>query len=176
MRAGILLTLRRVTLQEASPERPPTIVPLREMSLDEARQLASWPLQLPADLPPGYRLIAVAAGEIHSFARGPTVLMFYGEGSGVETRWLRVTQLRATRPLDEPVAPGAARRITAGATDALLIDGEWIERDGRREWQRGGLLRLIIEDGDIVVQLEADQRDGWDGARLADVAASLRAE
>jgi hypothetical protein len=35
-------------------------------------------------------------------------------------------------------------------------------------------VRLIVEDGRLVIQLETDPRDGWDAARLAAVPAMLR--
>ncbi|MDP9374806.1 MAG: hypothetical protein M3Q65_20630, partial [Chloroflexota bacterium] len=73
-----------------------------------------------------------------------------------------------------PVAPGAAREVPVGGGTGLFIDGRWVERDGGRTWERGTLVRLIIEDGDLVLQLAVDPRDGWDAGRLAAVAATLR--
>jgi hypothetical protein len=41
-------------------------------------------------------------------------------------------------------------------------------------WERGTMLRLVVEQNGLVIQLEADPRDGWDAGRLAEVAAFLR--
>jgi hypothetical protein len=57
----------------------------------------------------------------------------------------------------------------------LLIDGQWIERNGQQTWEPGTLLRLIVEYGNIVVQLQVDPRGGWDADQLARIAASLGA-
>jgi hypothetical protein len=89
---------------------------------------------------------------------------------------VRVDQLR-TRPgarPDEPVVPGAVSAVRAGGRDAILIDGEWQTTEQGPRWQRGALLRLLLEDGDRVIWLEADPRDGWDGEKLVHLAESLR--
>jgi len=96
------------------------------------------------------------------------------EGEGQGARRLRIVELQARERAPEPVEPGAAREVAVAGRTGLLIDGEWVTRDGQQTWQRGTLLRLIVEDGDLVIQLEADPRDGWDPERLVQVAASLR--
>ena len=174
-RAGLGLLLRTVVLRETSdppPER--RISPGAVLTLEEAQRQVPWRVRTPANLPEGYRLVAVTVGEVHSFAVGPTVVLHYQQGDGARAPALRIVELRVAGRPEEPVEPGAATRVRVGEQDALLIDGEWQTRDGRQVWVRGTLLRLILEDGDILVQLEADPRNGWDAAGLIAVAASLR--
>ncbi len=176
-RASLGLFLRQAVLRESPPPTaPPQVLPLRRVSLEEAQALASWPIRRPDPPPEGYRLVEVYAGEIHLFAAGPTVVLHYRQGDGAGARHLGITQLRVADGdrAPEPVAPGAARSIPVGAGAGLVIDGRWVERDGGRAWERGTLVRLIVEDGDLLLQLQADPRDGWDAERLAAVAAALR--
>ena len=67
----------------------------------------------------------------------------------------------------EPGAPGAARQVPVGDGTGLLIDG-------RQVWESGTMLRLSIEDGDLVFQLQADLKDGWNAEQLMGIAATLR--
>jgi hypothetical protein len=75
---------------------------------------------------------------------------------------------------DKPGAPGAARQVLVGDGTGLLIDGRWGKQDGRQVWESGTMLRLIIEDGDLVFQLQADLKDGWNAEQLMGIAATLR--
>lgn len=173
--ASLGLFLRQVALRESVPPASSShTLPMSRLSLDEAQQLVPWRIRQPAVLPDGYRLAAVYAGELHAFAVGPTIVLNYQHGEGPQARHLGLTELRAVADVDEPVEPGAARTVPVAAASGLFIDGRWVERDGRPTWERGMLVRLIVEDGDLVFQLQADPRDGWDADRLIEVAASLR--
>jgi hypothetical protein len=175
-RASIGLFLRQVVLRE-SPTSTETsrILPMTQSSLDEAQQLVPWRIRQPTDLPAGYRLVDVYAGAIHSFSVGPTVVLHYRAGDGPTAKSLGIMELQAAakQQATEPVAPGAVRQVRVGESVGLLIDGRWGERDGRQVWERGTMLRLIVEDGDLVFQLQADPRDGWDAERLIRVAVTL---
>lgn len=174
-RAGLGLFLRQVVLRESRPPPEPSrTLPMERLSLEEARRLVPWPIRLPTRLPDGYRLADVYAADLHTFAVGPTVVLHYQQGDGPAARHLGLTQLRTAADVPEEVEPGAARVVPIGERQGLFVDGRWVERDDRRAWERGTMVRLIVEDGDLVVQLQADPRDGWDWERLADVAASLR--
>jgi hypothetical protein len=63
--------------------------------------------------------------------------------------------------------PGAARQVPVGDGTGLLIDG-------RQAWESGTMLRLSIEDGDLVFQLQADLKDSWNAEQLMGIAATLR--
>jgi hypothetical protein len=45
----------------------------------------------------------------------------------------------------------------------LLVDGQWIERNVHQTWEPGPLLRLIVEYGNVVVQLQVGAPRGWLG-------------
>lgn len=173
--ANVGLLLQQVVVRESAPPAEPTrALQMARVSLDEAQLLASWHIRRPASLPDGYRLVDVYAGEIHAFAIGPTIVLHYQQGDGPTARHLGLTQLRAATDVPEDIEPGAARQIAVGAGVGLFVDGRWVDQGGRRTWERGTLARLIVEQGDLVIQLEADPRDGWDAEHLAAVAASLR--
>jgi hypothetical protein len=174
-RAGVELFLRQVVLRETTPDGPLRSVPTQLLSLAEAQQRVAWRILEPGLLPAGYALVAVEAGEIHAFASGPTVVLHYQRRTPEWVAELSVTELQPTRDVSEPVEPGAARQVAVGERIGLFIDGEWVDRGGQSAWQRGRLVRLIVErEGLVFVQLQADPRDGWDADRLAEVAASLR--
>jgi len=175
VRANLDLFLRHVLLRErTSLDVPGITVPVPAVSLQEAQRLVPWRIRLPRDLPAGYRLRTVAADELHRDAVGPTIFLHYQSGEGPTARSLYLMEFQARERVEEPVAPGAARPIDVGGRTGLLIEGSWEERDGRWTWTAGTLLRLVVEDGDIVIQLHTDPRDGWDAAGLVAVAASLR--
>ena len=174
VRGGLRLALDRVLLREtATPAAERLIDPGAVVALDDARRQVPWRIRLPSRLPEGYRLVAVTVGEIHEGAIGPTLVLHYQQGDGPRAPALRITELRVARPLDEPVAPGAATDLRVRGRPALLIDGAWEARDGQTVWARGTLLRLILQEGDLIIQLEGDPRDGWDAEALIRVAESL---
>ncbi len=176
-RASIGLFLRQVVLRETPAQTMPSqTTPMTRLTLAEAQKLVPWRIRQPSGLPDGYRLSEVYAGSIHSFAVGPTVVLHYQSGDGPTARSLEVMELRtaAKQQADEPVAPGAARQVPVGNGTGLLIDGRWGERDGRQVWEPGTMLRLIVEDGDLVFQLQADPKDGWNAEQLMGIAATLR--
>ncbi len=176
-RASIGLFLRQVVLRETPAQTMPSqTAPMTRLTLDEAQKLVPWRIRQPAGLPDGYRLSDVYAGSIHSFAVGPTIVLHYQAGDGPTARNLGVMELQTAvnQLADEPVAPGAARQVPVGHGTGLLIDGRWGERDGRQVWEPGTMLRLIVEDGDFVFQLQADPKDGWNAEQLTDIAATLR--
>jgi hypothetical protein len=173
--AGLGLLLRQVILSESPP--PTELVktpPLARVSLEQAQQAVPWRIRQPARLPTGYRLVAVYAQEIHAFAVGPTIVLHFQQGEGPSARHLGIVELQPSARVPEPVEPGAAREIAVGTGTGLLIEGRWVERESQRVWERGTMLRLVVEQDGLVIQLEADPRDGWDAERLAEVAASLR--
>ncbi len=177
-RAGLDLVLRQVGLRESPPPAaPPRAVSLERVSLEEAQRLVPWPIRRPdpALLPDGYRLIGVRAGEIYTFAAGPVVVLNYGLGDAEGETRLAITQFRAGAGAEivGPVAPGAARTVPVGSGTGLFIEGLWVARDGGQVWERGALVRLIVEDGDRIIQFDADPRAGWDAERLAALAAAL---
>jgi hypothetical protein len=89
---------------------------------------------------------------------------------------LVITQFRAAdkTAVSAPIAPGAGRRVSVGAGSGLFIEGMWVERVGQQVWERGTLVRLIVEDGDQIVQFEGDPAAGWDEAALVALAERLR--
>jgi len=167
--AQLGLFLRQVVLRETP--LPPDVRPVAvgPLTLDEAQQRVPWRIREPSGLPDGYRLVAVEAGAIHASASGPSVILHYQSASGAAGE-LSILELQAASPVDEPVEPGAARPILVGTHTALFIDGQWVND----AWQPGTLARLILEQGDLVIQLQGDPRQGWNADRLADIAASLR--
>jgi RNA polymerase sigma-70 factor (ECF subfamily) len=169
--ADVGLWLRSVVLRETAPPAQPTaLVPLRRVSFAEAQAQVPWPVLRPTYLPDGYALAAVHVGAMHAFADGPTVILDYARGDA----HLHVLEVRASAPAVEDVAPGAARTVRMSSSTALVIDGHWAERDGRRVWESGTMLRVIVQRGELVVQLQADPRDGWWDRRLVELAESLR--
>ena len=175
VRAGLGLFLRHVILRESDPPaRQQYLGPFPLRTLEEAQQRVPWRIRVPTALPDGYRLLGAVAEEVHDGAIGPTVILYYQRGDDTRAPSLRISQLRTSSQIEEPVAPGAASTVRVGGREARLIDGMWVEEDGRETWQHGTLLRLILEDGDLIIQLEADPHDGWTPERLITVAASLR--
>lgn len=175
-RASIGLFLRQVILRETPALTTPSqTAPMTRLSLDEAQKLVPWRIRQPTELPDGLRLSEVYAGSIHSFAVGPTVVLHY-MADGSATRDLGVMELQTAEKqrADEPVAPGAAKQVPVGDGTGLLIDGRWSVHDGQQVWEPGTMLRLIIEDGDLVFQLQADPKDGWNAEQLTGIAATLR--
>jgi hypothetical protein len=175
VRAGIDLALQRVGLRESSPPAQILAPPLRDVSLDEARQLVPWPIRQPEPFPAGYRLVRVSAGDVYPFAAGPVVFLFYQRDDATVPQ-LVITEFRAANrgEISASIAEGAGRRVPVGERSGLYIDGMWVERGGQQVWARGTLVRLIVEDGDLVVQFDADPRAGWDATTLAVLAARLR--
>ena len=148
---------------------------MEQLTLDAAQSKVAWPILQPTDLPPGYRLVAVEADEIHTFAAGATIILHYQQADGGAASELGITELQAAAEVSEPVAPGAAREVPMGeGGTGLFIDGKWVDEGGQQVWQRGTLVRLIVERGDIVVQLQADPQGGWDADLLTRAGASLR--
>jgi hypothetical protein len=177
VRAGLNALLDTVSLRETTD--PPVERRLGEadvLSLDEAQRRVSWRIRTPAALPEGYRFAGALVEEVASFADGPTVALYYLRGDGPDAPQLRIVETRVTAGAraDLPVEPGTYSVVAVGGRQAILVDGEWQERDGRMLWVRGTLLRLIVEDGDLLVALEAEPRHGWDAAGLIRVAESLR--
>lgn len=165
------LWLRSVLLREtAPPARPTALMPLRSMGFAEAQTLVPWRILRPTYLPEGYTLAAVYVGHVHTFADGPTVILDYARGDS----HLYVLQVRANAPAVEDVAPGAARTVRTSGSTALVIDGRWIERDGARAWESGTMLRVIVQRGELVIQVQADRREGWGYRQLVELAESMR--
>lgn len=172
-RATLAPALRHFLLNEREPSPPLRLMPVQTVSLNQAQAVVDWRIRTPSGLPDGYRLAGVSVGALHSFARGPSVILHYQRGEGGDASELAIIELRANGRADEPVAPGASSAVTVGERPAQLIDGEWIEENGAIVWRRGALLRLVLEDGDLLIQLQADPRAGWDAQRLIAVADSL---
>jgi hypothetical protein len=174
--AGLGLFLRRVVLHETASTEPTRELPVGQVTLQEAQRLVPWHILQPTDLPEGYRLVAVEADELHAFAVGPTIVLHYQRTDGAPAQEVSLVELQAASEVSEPVAPGAAHEVPVGdtGTTGLFIDGRWVERGGEQVWERGTLVRLIVERGDLVMQLQADPRDGWDAGGLGRLAASLR--
>jgi hypothetical protein len=175
--ASFGLFLRRVVLHETTSTEPQRTLPTGRLTLDQAQSLVPWQILQPSDLPDGLHLVAVEADELHAFAVGPTIVLHYQPSGGNASRELSLVELQAASEVSEPVAAGAARQVPVGSDgrSGLLIDGQWIERNGQQTWEPGTLLRLIVEYGNVVVQLQVDPRGGWDGDQLARIAASLGA-
>lgn len=174
VRGTLAPALRHLFLNERAAREPERLLPVQNVTLAQARALVDWRIRLPERLPPGYRLVAVSVGELHSFAIGPSVILHYQIGDGPQAPELAILELRASGRAGEPVAPGASSAVTVGEHAARIIDGEWAEENGQTVWRRGTMLRLVLEDGDLLIQLQADPRDGWSAERLIDVAASLQ--
>jgi hypothetical protein len=169
------LFLRHVVLRETTSTQPESTLPTSPVTLDQAQRLVAWQIVQPSDLPDGYRLVAITADELHAFAVGPTIVLHYQPGGGDAARELSLVELQAASDVSEPVAVGAARQVSVGADGhtGLLIEGRWAEANGQQTWETGTLLRLIVEYGDVVVQLQVDPRAGWDADQLTRIAASL---
>lgn len=165
------LFLRHVLLRESAPPAAPTaLLPLRRLDLAEAQARVPWQIRRPTYLPEGYRLGVVYVGDLHAFADGPSVILEYARGDA----YLQILEVRASGPAIEDVAPGAARAVQVSGSTGLAIDGRWVENGGDRVWRTGTMLRLIVQRGDLVVQVQADPRDGWWDRRLVELVESLR--
>jgi hypothetical protein len=173
--ASFGLFLRRVVLHETTSTEPQRTLPTCRLTLGQAQSLVPWHILQPSDLPDGFHLVAVEADELHEFAVGPTIVLHYQPAGGTASRELSLVELQTASEVSEPVAAGAARQVPIGrdGRTGLLIDGQWIERNGQQTWEPGTLLRLIVEYGDVVVQLQVDPRAGWDADQLSQIAASL---
>jgi hypothetical protein len=175
VRTGIDAFFRTVTLRETTVPPPEQRIGNPDaLTLEEAQRRIPWHIRTPAVLPEGYRLVAVRTGEVHAFADEPTINLVYQRGDSPDAPQLGIVQARAVRDVEEPVAPDGWSTVRVGDREGWLIDGLWEEQDGRRVWVRGTFMRLILQDGDLVIWLEADPRQGWDAAQLIAVAASLR--
>jgi RNA polymerase sigma-70 factor (ECF subfamily) len=169
--ASVGLFLRQVVLRETTPPSEPTaLLPLERVTLAEARRRVDWTIREPSWLPEGYQLENVYVGQIHEAARGSTVVLDYRRGRSR----LEIVELRAAARVAEDVAPGAARSRQIGDSTVLAIDGRWAARDGGRTWVRGDTVRAIVERGDVVIQLQADPREGLDVYLLPELAAAMR--
>jgi hypothetical protein len=175
--ASFGLFLRRVVLHETTSTVPQRTLPTGRLTLDQAQSLVPWHILQPSDLPDGFHLVAVEADELHAFAVGPTIVLHYQSAGNSASRELSLVELQTASEVSEPVAAGAARQVPIGGDGrtGLLIDGQWVERNGQQTWEYGTLLRLIVEYGDVVVQLQVDPRAGWDADQLSQIAASLDA-
>lgn len=169
VQASVGAFLRQVVVREDTPAGEARLVSLPRRTLDQAQRGIDFPIRQPSVLPLGYRLVDVQSAEIHRDAVGPSVLLDYARGDA----HLIVLQLRASGPVAEDVAAGAARTVPVGGGTGLLIDGRWVDRPEGRSWRPGTMLRLIVERGDVVLQLQVDPRDGWTAESLAEVAASI---
>jgi Putative zinc-finger len=176
--ASFGLFLRHVVLHETASTEPQRTLPTGRMTLDQAQSLVPWHILQPSELPDGFHLVAVEADELHAFAVGPTIVLHYQPAGGSASRELSLVELQTASKVSEPVAAGAAREVPIGrdGRTGLLIDGQWVELNGQQTWQTGTLLRLIVEYGDVVVQLQVDPRAGWDADQLSQIAAPLAPE
>lgn len=177
VRAGIGAFLETVSLRETSnppPER--RLGDTRVIALEEARRRVPWEIQTPGWLPEGYGLAGVVAEEVYTFADGASVTLYYTGGDGADAPQIRIleTRVKPGERADLPIEQGTYSPVSVNGRNAILVDGEWQQRDGGMQWVRGTLLRLIVEDGSLLISLEADPREGWDAAGLIRVAESLR--
>lgn len=167
--------LRSVVLHEQTVTQPPEVVrPRRAASVSEAQAQVAWTIHtLPDDT--GFVLRDVFVGDLHAFADGATVWLHY-QSAVPAARDLDVVQVRAAEPAPEPVAPGASWRQTLlDGQDALVIDGRWVQDGSGVTWERGRVLRVIVEREDgVVLQLQGDPRDGWTVGELLALASRLR--
>jgi hypothetical protein len=173
--ARIDLALQRVGLRESSPPTQTLAPPLHDVSLEEARGLVPWPIRQPEPPAAGYRLARISAGAVYPFAAGPVIFLFYQRDNATVPQ-LVITEFRAANKgeISASIAEGAGQRVPVGERSGLFIDGMWVERGGRQVWERGTLVRLIVEDGDLVIQFDADPNAGWDATTLAALAVRLR--
>jgi hypothetical protein len=168
--ASVTELLRWVSLQV---QQPAAILraPVLSTTLAQAQASVPWRIVV-LDPGGGFSLAAVFLGDIHEHADGSTVMLRYLNDQGQE---LAVTQLRPRSPLVEPVAEGATSPVQLGSgEEGMAIVGKWRDEPGLPVWEDGTMLRLIFERDQLVVQLQADPREGWTLERLAEVAGRLR--
>jgi hypothetical protein len=176
VRAGIGTLLESVSLRETS--NPPAERRLGEgpvLTLDEAQQRVPWRIRTPGWLPEGYHLAGSLVDETEWFADGPTVALYYIRGDAADPPQIRIVQRRMlpNAKADLLLNVGAYTHVRVGGHNGLLVDGAWQQQDGQSEWVPGTLLRLIVEENDMLISLEADPRHGWDADGLIRVAESL---
>ncbi len=144
--------------------------PIRRVSLEEARRLASFPVALPRDVPVGFALADVTV-----FQRGEGPIQVFVYYRRPESYQPLVLTYQA------PTTAGEAR-AASGATQELLVRGsrgEYIDAlpEGIRAADGSGPVaeigRLIVERRDVIITATGDRRDGLDAASLAAIIASI---
>lgn len=74
------------------------------------------------------------------------------------------------------VQDGAASAELSGTIESVYVDGQWVaQKGGANAWVTGGRAELILEEGNTVIWITADQHDGMTLPQLQGIAEHLTA-
>jgi hypothetical protein len=148
---GVLFT---ATGDYPGGDEPATIVPSDEMSLEEARAILPFTVDLPAWVPEGYVL------------ENTVNIPYFDDGVGrVSIRWdapqkARLGLLIEDRSAEESkwiVGPGSIEEVLVNGEPAALVRGGW-DSDAK-QWHNPEILTLYVQHNDQTYSFSAIEKD-----------------
>jgi hypothetical protein len=112
------------------------------------------------------------------YSAGPVVELNYvlqndvHAGSGI----LTVREFKLAPDLSsvlQVVGDGSVTPVKINSTQGVFVDGQWQQSGLRHVWSFGGKGELIMEQGDQILWIVADQRDGIDATQMVAIAKHL---
>lgn len=77
------------------------------------------------------------------------------------------------------VENGSVSAEFSGSTASVYVDGQWVATKGKgdttTQWVRGGRSELILEEGNTIIWITADQHDGMGAPQLLGISEALTA-
>jgi hypothetical protein len=129
----------------------------------------------------GYDFQTMRLEHTQSWSAGPVVHMQYArpssasDGAGVAVIDVREFQVAPNlAAVLQVVKIGSADQTWVGTGPAVYVDGGWVQRGARQEWQSGTRAELIFERDGLVFWLVGDQRAGVTEDELVKVARQLQ--
>lgn len=148
---GILFT---ATGDYPGGDEPVTIVPGDNMSLEEARAVLPFTVDLPAWVPEGYRLEETVT--VQHFESGLENVLIFWNAPGKAS----LTFVVENRPSGESkviVGPGSIEEVLVHGEPAALVRGGW--NADSKQWEERGNLQLYFGYGPLTYTLLAVESD-----------------
>lgn len=123
-----------------------------------------------------YAGMSLLTGE--GYSAGPVIELNYFQqgdthtGSGL----LTVREFRLAPGLSrvlQVVADGSVTTVKINDQQGVFVDGKWQQFGPKHMWVAGGKGELIMEQGDQILWIVADQRDGIDATQMVAIAKHL---
>ncbi len=168
-------------VQQASLADVDAATPPKKVSLLEARQQLTFPMESPFNVPDHYTLnsMSLYQGIDQSWADGPALELDYSymhQGAVAHgIGQISVCEFKPKGQVLQVVQSGAARPLDRDGQKAIYVDGQWVHINKfSHEWIYGGRSEIIFEHDGIIFWIVGDQRDGIEQNALLSIANSLR--
>jgi hypothetical protein len=125
-----------------------------------------------------YTYAGVSLLSSQGYSAGPVVELSYilqnanHAGSGL----LTVREFHLAPGLSsvlQVVADGSVTQVKINDQQGVFVDGQWKQFGPHHMWTSGSKGELIMEQGDVILWIVADQRDGVDAAQMVAIAKHL---